>query len=124
MSAHCIGAGYNHLTSNKREWINCFIKTNHGILLDLADFALQKQPEDNLMVTIAVQWYNGSNTMAATSIKPLKLHYTMIQSYHPTLPTQSTSPFTAEMNQYLHRLNIFSTILLKELIKQPRSWWE
>ena len=43
--------GYNHCTSNKREWNNCFTKTNHEILLDLADFALQEQPEGNLMVT-------------------------------------------------------------------------
>ena len=26
---------------------------NQGILLDLADFALQEQPEDNLMVAIS-----------------------------------------------------------------------
>ena len=30
------------------------------ILLDLADFALQEQPEDNLMVAISRPWYNGS----------------------------------------------------------------
>ena len=39
------------IISNKREWNNWFIKTtqkNH--VLDLADFALQEPPEDNLMV--------------------------------------------------------------------------
>ena len=44
--------GYNHLISNKREWTNCFIKNNHEILLELADFALQKQPEENLIISI------------------------------------------------------------------------
>ena len=39
--------GYNHLISNKREWNTCFIKNNQEILLDLADFALQEQPEDS-----------------------------------------------------------------------------
>ena len=42
--------GYNHLIFNKREWNNFFFN-NQEILLDLADFALQEQPEDNLMVT-------------------------------------------------------------------------
>ena len=49
------------------------------LLLDLADFALKNQPEDNLMVTIPRAWYNGSYTMAAKPIKSLELHYTMIQ---------------------------------------------
>ena len=40
-------------------------KSNQEILLDLADFALQDQPEDNLMVAISQAWYNGSYTMAA-----------------------------------------------------------
>ena len=44
-------AGYNHLVSNKHEGINCVIKNKQEILLDLADFALQEQP-DNLMVAI------------------------------------------------------------------------
>ena len=41
-----------HTISNKREWNNCFIKNNQELLQDLADFALQEQPEDNLMVSI------------------------------------------------------------------------
>ena len=45
--------GYNHLKSNKREWNNCFIKNNREILLYLADFALQEQLEDNLMVAFS-----------------------------------------------------------------------
>ena len=50
------------------------------MLLDLTDFALQEQPEDNLMVAISWAWYNGSRyTMAAKPIKSLELHYTMIQ---------------------------------------------
>ena len=42
--------GSYHLISNKREWNNCFVKNNQEILLDLAYFALQEQPADNLMV--------------------------------------------------------------------------
>ena len=49
------------------------------MLLDHADFALQEQAEDNLMVAISRAWYNGSYTMAAKPIKSLELHYTMIQ---------------------------------------------
>ena len=71
--------GYNHLISNKRGWNNCFIKNNQETLLDFADFALQEQLEDNLMVSISRAWYNGSYTMAAKPIKSLELHYTMIQ---------------------------------------------
>ena len=44
----------------KRKWNNCFIKNNQEILLDLTDFAVQEQPEDNLMVAISRSWYNGS----------------------------------------------------------------
>ena len=71
--------GYNHLISNKRKWNNCFIKNNQEILLDLTDFAVQEQPEDNLMVAISRPWYNCSYTMAAKPIKSLELHCTMIQ---------------------------------------------
>ena len=49
------------------------------MLLDHADFALQGQAEDNLMVAFSWVWYNGSYTMAAKPIKSLELHYTMIQ---------------------------------------------
>ena len=42
-----------HLISNKREWNNCFIKNNQEILLDFADFALEEQLEDNLMVSVS-----------------------------------------------------------------------
>ena len=71
--------GYNHLISNKCEWNNCFIKNNQEILLVLTDFAVQEQPEGNLMAAISRPWYNGSYTMAAKPIKSLELHYTMIQ---------------------------------------------
>ena len=72
--------GYNHLISNKREWNNCFIKSQE-ILLDLADFALQEQPEDNIMVAISracrimahIPWPLNQSKPA------LELHYTMIQ---------------------------------------------
>ena len=48
-------------------------------MLVLADFSLQEQPEDNLMVAISPAWYNGSYPMANQPIKSLELHYTMIQ---------------------------------------------
>ena len=35
------------------------------MLLDFADFALQEQLEDNIMVSISREWYNGLYTMAA-----------------------------------------------------------
>ena len=49
------------------------------MLIDLADFALQEQAEDKLMVAISRPWYNGSYTMAAKPFKTLELHYTIIQ---------------------------------------------
>ena len=49
------------------------------MLLDHADFALQEQAEDNLMVAFSWAWYNGSHTMTAKPIKSLELHYTVIQ---------------------------------------------
>ena len=55
----------------KREWTNCFIKNNHEILLELPDFALQKQPEENLIIAISWARYNGSN---ATAAEPTKLN--------------------------------------------------
>ena len=67
--------GFNHLISNKHEWNYCFTKNNQEILPDLADFALQEQPEDNFMVVISLELYNGSYTMAAKPIKSLELYY-------------------------------------------------
>ena len=55
-----------------------YIKINREILLDLADFALQEQPEGNSMVAISWAWYNGPYTMAARPIKYLELHSTMV----------------------------------------------
>ena len=37
--------GYNLPMSKKCEWNNCFMKNTYKKLLDLADFALQEQPE-------------------------------------------------------------------------------
>ena len=48
-------------------------------MLDLTDFAVQEQPEDNFMVAISRAWYNGSYTIVAKPIKSLQLHYTLIQ---------------------------------------------
>ena len=48
------------------------------MLLDLDDFGLYEQPEDNLMVSISRAWCNGSYTMATKSIKSLELEYTII----------------------------------------------
>ena len=49
------------------------------MLLDHADFTLQEQAEDNLMVAFSWARYNGSYTMAAKPINSLELHYSMIQ---------------------------------------------
>ena len=49
------------------------------MLLHFADFALQEQLEDNLMVSVSRSWYNASYTMAAMSIISLELDYTTIQ---------------------------------------------
>ena len=59
-------------TGNKLEWDNRFIKNNQEILLDLADFVFQEQPEDNLMVSISRACYTGSHTMADKPIKNLE----------------------------------------------------
>ena len=61
------------------------------MLLDHADFALQEQAEDNLMVAFSWAWYNhGSYTMAAKPIKSLELHYTMIQFLINRIRQEST----------------------------------
>ena len=39
-------------------WIIVLLKTIRKYFLDLADFALQEQPEDNLMVAVSRAWYN------------------------------------------------------------------
>ena len=51
---------------------------NQGMLLDHADFALQDEAENNLMVAFSCAWYDGLNTMTAKPIKSLELHYTKI----------------------------------------------
>ena len=43
--------------------------TTQKLLPDLADFALQEQPEDNSMAAVSRAWYNGLYTMA---VKPIK----------------------------------------------------
>ena len=55
------------------------LKTIKKIIQDFADFALQEQLENNVMVSISRAWFNGSYTMAAKPIKSLELHYTMIK---------------------------------------------
>ena len=60
---------------------NCFIKNNQEMLLDLADFVLQEQPEDNLMVANSRAWYNGSYTMGANPINSLESHYIKIHFF-------------------------------------------
>ena len=58
---------------------NCFVQNNQDILLDLADYDLQEQPEDNSMVAFSQAWYNGAYTLANEPIKSLELYCTMIQ---------------------------------------------
>ena len=57
-------------------------------MLDLADFSLQKEPEENLIIVFTRAWYYGSYTMAAEPIKSLELHYTMIQFLITTVRIQ------------------------------------
>ena len=65
-------------------------KKNQEIFLDLADFALQEQPEDNLMVAIFREWYNGLYTVAAKPIKSLEWH----------LRWENTDNFVRQWNSY------------------------
>ena len=60
------------ITNEPRYLIIAFVKNYQEMLLDLADFALQEQPEDNLMVAISRECYNGSYTMAIKPIKSLE----------------------------------------------------
>ena len=87
---------YNHLKSNKCKWNNCFIKNYGKKLLELADFALQEQLEDNIIVAISQLWYNGSHnyTMAGKPIKSLGLHYTTIQFLIMCVACQPCAYFT------------------------------
>ena len=72
--------GYNHLTSSKREWINCFIRNVPKI---------QKTKPNNNKTTLQITrtdakhvrraWYNGPYTVMAKPMKPLELHYPVIQ---------------------------------------------
>ena len=48
-------------------------KKNQEILLDLSDFALQEQLEENLMVAISRAWNNGSYIIVAKQINSLEL---------------------------------------------------
>ena len=62
--------------------INNYFMSAHWMWVgwNIADFALQEQPEDNkLIVSVSRAWCNGSYTTATKPIKTLELHYTMIQ---------------------------------------------
>ena len=83
------------------------------MLLDLANFALQGQPEDNLMVAISCRaWYNGSYTMAIKPIKMLELQYTcpmihkMFCNIHVWFSTQYISSIHV-LNQKAFNMNYF-----------------
>ena len=60
----------SYLTSAGR---NNFFFQKQGLFVDLANFSMQEQTEDNLMVAISRAWYNGSYTMAVKPIKFLEL---------------------------------------------------
>ena len=72
----------NHIISKTCQWNNCFIENNQELLLhvDLADFKLQEQPEENLIQCSGFSrtWYNGPYTMAAKPIKSLELALCML----------------------------------------------
>ena len=48
------------------------VESFQEILLDLADFASQEQPENNFMVAVSRAWYNGSYLMTAKPIKTME----------------------------------------------------
>ena len=65
-------------TSASGTIVSFFLNSQEKIL-DLAYFALQEQPGDNLMVAISWAGYNGSYAIAAKPIKSLELHNTIIK---------------------------------------------
>ena len=78
--------GYNHLTSNKCEWNNCFIKNAHKISRILPDFICKTNHfqlvfnfEQTRTVTIFGEHGIISYTMMAKPITALELRYPMIQ---------------------------------------------
>ena len=78
------------------------LKTIRNIarLLDLADLALQEQPEDDKMVHISQALYSGSYTMAIRPIKSLGLHYTMIQFLKKSVISTPDNNFEYKNIQY------------------------
>ena len=69
LDKNCL-VGNNHLMSNKREWNNCSIKNNQGILLDLVDFISKMTTSWHVMVA-DIPW------PLIKPIKTLELHYPM-----------------------------------------------
>ena len=67
-------------------------------MLDLADFALQEQPEHSLMVAISWAWYNGSHTMVTKPIESLEMQI-MIQCL----------------------INMYTIPIIQNIIKQPKQ---
>ena len=93
--------------------LTCHIQQVSGIIVSLkttkkrnvarsvADFALQEQPEDNLMVAISLAWYNnGSYTMAIEPVKYLELHFKMIQFL--------IKPYTSAKNCFEQKMEMLS----------------
>ena len=65
-----------HLTSNKHEWNNCFIKMPTKYQ-EFFPTLFVKTTDFQLVFNRA--WYNGSYTMMAKPIRALELHYPMTQ---------------------------------------------
>ena len=85
---------YNHLISNKRESNNGFNKNNREILSDLADFALQEQPEGNLMISISFQNFTLSKLHFIISNDTFWLYPFSLQTKMPfAVPLRTTSNY-------------------------------
>ena len=80
---------YNHFTSNKCDWSNCFIKKAHEISRILPDLICKnnqfqlvfkfEQTRTFIPCLIWRAWQNASHTMMAKPIRALELHYPMVQ---------------------------------------------
>ena len=114
--------GNNNLISNKREWNNCFIKNNQEILLDLADFALQEQPEDNLMATISRAWYkaellNSHLKSIFSESSPMKLKHAANAAVRNILADQTNHPIMPSITITVN--GIWSLLTKVNLHKAP-----
>ena len=102
-----------HLIFNKRQWNNCYQNISE-ILLDLADFALQEQPEDNLMVAVFLAWYNGSYHIPRLSLNKTS---TVIGWFLVTCPWSNTNVSRPGYNSAVVALSVVCLFVLLWLFR-------